>query len=559
MRLLFAITLILILSLVHNEVLAQYDFLLHKKFAERTSLLDSTIKSEQEIIGKDQLGKNIQLLYQKAKTEKDKGLELELAINAHRFLDKDFKSEDQRINFLQDIQENLNKKKHPEYETLLKYQIGRIYFKRKKEYLPAFRYYINVHEDLKRYSYHDFPEKKAMLIYMANAYMNLGDCKNAIKLYREADIIPVNNRYSQRLMYTPINGIGLCYRNSGMYDSAISYFNNVRKMAIVNHDPEWEGIACGNMGSAFYYIGQYDTALYLIQRELKLNMHEGNKKYETYTLNAIVAVANIHVLQDSLIKAKQEINEITQNKDSYNDQLKFGSIYYPLLSKYYYKIGDYKSAYVYRDSAAYYTATLTHRDNILELEKAKFRSEIEHYDVELTQLASMKKLTEQERDGLLIGIILLFIIIILILNRYRLKNKINQNELNNYTKRLQEKSALIEKLEQNLSAARREDQNNDLLQQLYTSTILTDEEWENFRKIFEQVHKGFIHKLRERIQGLTPADMRFLVLTKLKMSNKEMAAILGIQPDSIRTYKYRLRKKLDLGEDDSIQEYIAKL
>ncbi len=52
---------------------------------------------------------------------------------------------------------------------------------------------------------------------------------------------------------------------------------------------------------------------------------------------------------------------------------------------------------------------------------------------------------------------------------------------------------------------------------------------------------------------LTPADTRFLVLSKLNLSNKEMAGILVCATDTIRSYKHRLRRRFDLPEDANIK------
>jgi len=38
-----------------------------------------------------------------------------------------------------------------------------------------------------------------------------------------------------------------------------------------------------------------------------------------------------------------------------------------------------------------------------------------------------------------------------------------------------------------------------------------------------------------------------------------MASMLGISPESVKTSRYRLKKKLDLGENETIEEFIEKL
>ncbi len=187
---------------------------------------------------------------------------------------------------------------------------------------------------------------------------------------------------------------------------------------------------------------------------------------------------------------------------------------------------------------------------------------------------------KRTRNGTIAGIALIFIIIILIINRKRLKHRLKSknlelrnelaeselqqahNQLEAITESISKKNNLldrsrveIEKLREQLSEVEQNEANEDMMQQLYTATILTDEEWEEYKHAFEQVHKGFLIRLKEKLPDLSPADVRYIVLRKLKMSNKEMAAILGVRPDTIRTYKHRLRKKINLSEGESITDF----
>jgi DNA-directed RNA polymerase specialized sigma24 family protein len=97
---------------------------------------------------------------------------------------------------------------------------------------------------------------------------------------------------------------------------------------------------------------------------------------------------------------------------------------------------------------------------------------------------------------------------------------------------------------------------NETLQQLRHSTILTDSDWEYFRDLFEKAHPGFLQRLKEKIPGLTPAETRFIVLSKLELSGKEMAAMLGIGTDAIRQLRSRVKKKLNLQEESSLDDIV---
>ena len=41
-------------------------------------------------------------------------------------------------------------------------------------------------------------------------------------------------------------------------------------------------------------------------------------------------------------------------------------------------------------------------------------------------------------------------------------------------------------------------------------------------------------------------------LIKLKLDTKQMASMLGVSPDTITKTKYRLRKKIELGEQQDL-------
>lgn len=124
-----------------------------------------------------------------------------------------------------------------------------------------------------------------------------------------------------------------------------------------------------------------------------------------------------------------------------------------------------------------------------------------------------------------------------------------QRELADYTQLLIEKNQAIEALKSGSQASGNFDpQREDLQSELLQSTILTEADWRNFRQKFERVHGGFFEKMRQEIPDATEAEQRLTVLTKLELSNPEIAAMLGISPGSVSKTRYRLRKKL--GERD---------
>jgi DNA-binding CsgD family transcriptional regulator len=90
-------------------------------------------------------------------------------------------------------------------------------------------------------------------------------------------------------------------------------------------------------------------------------------------------------------------------------------------------------------------------------------------------------------------------------------------------------------------------------------SILTEDDWNEFRTLFEKVQIGFFDKLKQQFPDLTPSEQRLLALMKLKLSKREMAGMLGIAPDSIKKTRQRIRKKINVMDDVALEELVAAL
>lgn len=149
---------------------------------------------------------------------------------------------------------------------------------------------------------------------------------------------------------------------------------------------------------------------------------------------------------------------------------------------------------------------------------------------------------------LLLVIALAYVIFRLQQNKRRLvetKLEAARNTLQVYTDRLKEKSAQSERLHAEIERLAEEGRQNDYLQQLSEASILTEDDWQQFRALFEKVHPGFIAGKKQEFPELTNAELRFLVLEKLGFSPAEMASMLGVNKNTIYQTRLRLRKKAE--------------
>src|SRR5690606_22334142 len=80
---------------------------------------------------------------------------------------------------------------------------------------------------------------------------------------------------------------------------------------------------------------------------------------------------------------------------------------------------------------------------------------------------------------------------------------LSELKLNDFKKRIQEKTKLVENLKKELQNLPNTDRN--LLVQLQQSTILTEDDWKRFKSTFEQVHSGFLNRMKEKYPEMSPA------------------------------------------------------
>lgn len=86
--------------------------------------------------------------------------------------------------------------------------------------------------------------------------------------------------------------------------------------------------------------------------------------------------------------------------------------------------------------------------------------------------------------------------------------------------------------------------------------ISKEDEWQIFQENFDMIHKNFFRNLKSGYPHLTSSDLRLCVLIRLNYSTKEIASMQGISIRGIETARYRLRKKLNLSENETLTDFL---
>ena len=96
------------------------------------------------------------------------------------------------------------------------------------------------------------------------------------------------------------------------------------------------------------------------------------------------------------------------------------------------------------------------------------------------------------------------------------------------------------------------------LQRFLKDKISVKEGWEEFEHWFRQVHTGFYSTLRENFPELSESELKVCALLRLKMSSKDIARVMNVQPPSVDIYRHRIRKKMDLQGDENLASFLGQ-
>jgi DNA-binding CsgD family transcriptional regulator len=134
-----------------------------------------------------------------------------------------------------------------------------------------------------------------------------------------------------------------------------------------------------------------------------------------------------------------------------------------------------------------------------------------------------------------------------------------KDQLRMFTENVIEKTNLIEKLEMQAKGKEVTSEQHSIISELSQKTILTEQDWYKFKSLFEKIYPGFFIKLRDKFPDITLAEQRMAALTRLHLTTKQMASMLGISLDSVHKSRQRLRQRFQVGAETNLEELVANL
>jgi PAS domain S-box-containing protein len=84
----------------------------------------------------------------------------------------------------------------------------------------------------------------------------------------------------------------------------------------------------------------------------------------------------------------------------------------------------------------------------------------------------------------------------------------------------------------------------------------TEQIWNDFETRFENVFDSFYRVLLEKFPTLTPNERKLCALLRSGLSSKDIAMLTFQNPQSVDVARYRLRKKLNLVNDENLIDFL---
>ncbi|MFK5855295.1 MAG: tetratricopeptide repeat protein [Bacteroidota bacterium] len=399
-----------------------------------------------------------------------------------------------------------------------------------------------------------------------------------------------------RLVMTDIAGL---YSGQRKQDSALMIYYEIESILEKLNDKRRIASLYINIGNALMRSDSVDKALSAFRYSksifnlLKMEKHVCHVDYSLG--DVYYAIYNYDSAEYYLLKSL-----------SVSKKINYWIIYQASLSRLslvYEETNNYKNAFNYYKAYKQYIDSTTGEKvqlKIAELETKYETSKKEQQILELEHQQEIEKSEKQSQEIVFGGILIVFILVLIGILHKRKKDKqiqrqkeiVHKKEKELATAELEKSKLKEEELQQSIlykskqlsTHALHMMQKNTMLHEMQSDiktlskkasiddksdfkrinmqinqSLRSHKDWDVFKLYFEDVNKNFYEKLNEINPELTTNDHRLCALIKLNMNSKEMASVLNVAPNSIKSSRYRLKKKLGLDVEADLEEFIRGL
>ncbi|GAA4401035.1 hypothetical protein GCM10023187_14810 [Nibrella viscosa] len=460
--------------------------------------------------------------------------------------------------------------------------LGFFYYNHLHQYFLAFYHYSQAYHMVLNLDETAYPDRAYTIYRLGRVNYDFFDYENAIRYGQ----VLMKEQITETLPSHIFNAcmLGMAYLKLNRCQQARMHFEwALRRLPVKRlYNEAWVGILNGNIGLTYYEQKDYAKAIPYLQRGAELS--EKTALWDNVPrFTAKLALIHLERKQFNLAKqfALQTLDAAHKNDSLVYPMAQFVTEPYQVMAAYHRATGNYEQAMYYADLAAASSTRWKQQIDVTLKHKAEMALEEERYKAKEQRLQQEKQQQLLLRNFLLILTILALLVVLLLYNRRQLKDRHRRQQLqaekqlaeaelqsakallDQLRQGVQQKSRLIDQYEAEFSVSADGpaigSNQYQLLNDLRHSVILTDDDWHQFVDVFEKVHPDFFYRLKAQLPDLTPSETRFMALSRLGYTVREMADMLGVSQGAIRQYRHTIRRKLALGEEVSVEEIARRI
>jgi PiT family inorganic phosphate transporter len=133
-----------------------------------------------------------------------------------------------------------------------------------------------------------------------------------------------------------------------------------------------------------------------------------------------------------------------------------------------------------------------------------------------------------------------------------------KKELTQLALHINQQNDFLESLKNNLKEVNPTPEVKSLERELDAKLNL-DKQREDFEMNIDLINEDFYRKLSEKFPQLSENEKKLCAMIRLNLSSKEIAAVQNISSKSVDMNRYRMRKKLNLVNEEDLGKFLSEL
>lgn len=441
---------------------------------------------------------------------------------------------------------------------------------------------------------------------IARIYNNIGAAYYPTDIEKSKEYINKSLKINSELgdkkeLFINYNNLAAINVKQGNYNDALDYALQALQMVNEKKNADmYHSMQC-NIGSVHLQKGDLHLAISYISSAKEFFKERNNHSELVTVYSLLIEAYEKSGIYSEALKCAQEIENGLLDKLA-NSEIESNA--HITLSDFYQRNNNYEKAYTHLKAAS------ALKDSLVKANDVRKVSNLERiYDNEqklrenaktINDMQISKLETDRRVTVIIIVLIALIIIIIFIVTLWQLQQKQHranaqltqqQIELQEKEKELQqikeeELNKLIDRKNRELSSyALSYTKGNEFLKQLAQELkqlllelnprekamqerfrkLITSvnnqsapDNWQEFKYYFEQVHPSFYDRIDEICPDITQQQKRLCAMLYIGLTTKEISSITFREIRSIESARNRLRKKLEVPAEESIQDFLSR-